>query len=254
MTACERLRPQAAGIAALAADDPERREYLAHAEGCADCLRALRQAEQMLRLLDTAQPPAPRLPALRRASQQIVSELTWLSRQPAVRAAAVALGWMLLVFLARERATEGWAASIALAGAAALIAAFLGALPAAAGAIALAAGFAAFSTRSQDLAPGNGALCFLIVQAGAVVPLAAVFWLARKTGAGAPRALVAAVVAGALAGEAALHLTCPARNSGGHLWAFHFSGVAVAALLALAWSRLTADRAARAPRPPAARA
>ena len=254
MTACESLRPSAAGIAALPASDPERQEYLVHAESCPDCRRALAEAEEMLRLLDAATPPAPGVPALRRASQQIVSELTWLARQPAVRAFAVVAGWALLVFLARERAADGWGASMVLAGAAALIAAFLGALPAAVGAIVLAAAFVGFNSRSPGLAPATGATCFLVEQVCAVFPLAAVFWLLRKTGGGAPQALVPAAVAGALAGEAALHLTCPARNSAGHLWAFHFSGVVVATLLALAWSRFNDARAARAPRPPAARA
>ena len=252
MTACETLRPDAAGIAALPADDPDRAAFLAHAAGCPGCLRALHQAEAMLRLLDAAPPPAPRPGALRRASQQIVSELAWLARQPAVRGAAVVAGWAVLVFLARERAPDGWAASLILAGAAGLIAAFLGALPAAVGAVALAAAFALFSVQAAGLAPATGAVCFLLEQVCAVFPLAAVFWLARKTGASAPQALVPAVVAGALAGEAALHLTCPARGAAGHLWAFHFSGVVVATLLALAWSRLSAGRAARAPRPPGA--
>jgi hypothetical protein len=254
MTACETLRPDAAGIAALPARAPERLEYLRHAQGCPDCLRALGEAEAMLRLLDAAPPSAPKLPALQRASQQIISELTWLARQPAVRGFAVAAGWAIIVFLERRRAPDGWLASVALAGAAALIAAFLGALPAVAGAIALAAAFAGFTSRTEGLAPSTGVICVLLEQVCAVFPLAAVFWLARKTGGGAPRALVAAAVSGALAGDAALYLTCPARHATGHVWAFHFSGVVAAALLALAWSAFSSGRSARAPRPPAARA
>ena len=252
MTACESLRPDAAGIAALPANAPERLEYLRHAQGCPDCLRALREAEEMLRLLDAAPPSAPKLPALRRASQQISSELTWLARQPAVRAFAVVAGWAIVVFLEHRRAPDGWVPSIVLAGAAALIAAFLGSLPAAAGAVALAAAFAGFTSHTEGLAPSTGVICMLLEQVCAVFPLAAVFWLARKTGGGAPRSLVPAAVAGALAGDAALSLTCPAREATGHLWAFHFSGVVVAALLSLAWSRFSSGRSARAPRPPAA--
>ncbi len=236
MTACELLQPSAAGIVALPASDSERRAYLKHAENCPGCRRALTEAEEMLGLLDAAKTPAPGLLALRRASQQIVSELTWLARQPAVRAFAVVAGWVLLVFLARERAADGWGPSMMLAAAAALIAAFLGALPAAASAIALAAAFVVFSSSTSGLAPATGATCFLVEQVGAILPLAAVFWLSRKTGGGASQALVPAVVAGTLAGEAALYLTCPARNSAGHLWTFHFSGVVVATLLAWAWS------------------
>ena len=237
MTACERLRPQAAGIAALAPDDPERLEYLEHAAGCASCMRALGQAEEVLRILDRAPRPAPAPSALQRASRQILSELTWLSRQPAVRAGAVVAGWVLLVFLARGRAADGWLSSVLLAAAAALIAAFAKSGAGAAASFLLAAGFALWFGRPDGLSPGTGIECFLLEQVCAIIPAAAVFWLVRKTGAGAPQALIPAVVAGALAGEAALHLTCPARHSAAHLWVFHFGGVVVAALWSLLWSR-----------------
>ena len=253
--ACELLRRDAAGLAALPAGDPDRRDAFAHAASCPGCLRALREAEQVLRLLEQAPPPpAPGRAALRRASQQIVSELAWLARQPAVRAGAVLLAWVSLVALAGHRAPDGWPASIALAGAAALIAAFLGALPAAAAALALAAAFIAATGGWPGLAPGTGVECFLIEQVAALVPLLAVLWLARKTGGGPARALVPAAAAGALAGDAALHLACPARHASAHLWAFHFSGILVATLVAVGWSRLSAGRAARAPPQPAARA
>ena len=254
MSACERLRPAAAGIAALPDSDPERQHFLAHAAGCPGCLQALRESEAMLKLLDQTPPSAPRKSALLRASRQIVSELVWLQRQPGVRAGAVVAGWLLLVFLARHRASEGWAFSIALAGAAALVAAFLDRLAAAGVALLLAGAAAALSGSGTGLAPQLGLACLLDEQLGAAFCIGVVFWLARRTGTAASRSLVPAAAAGALAGEAGLYLTCPARNSAGHVWLFHFGGVVLAALVALAWARLNAGRAATAPQLRAPRA
>jgi hypothetical protein len=47
----------------------------------------------------------------------------------------------------------------------------------------------------------------------------------------APGALAQAAAAGALAGQAALHLACPGRHDVVHLWGFHVAGVAAAALV-----------------------
>lgn len=253
MTPCAQLRQDAAGIAALGADDPDRVAFLAHAKDCPGCLRALHDAEEVLRLLDAAPRPAPAASALRRASAQIVSELRWLSRQPAVRAGAVAAGWLCLLLVERHRAPDGWLVSALVAGAAALIAAYLRGLLAPAGALLLSAALALYAGREPGLAPVTGVVCMLMELVVAVFPLAAVFWLVRKTGSRAPEAVVPAAVAGALAGQAGLHLTCPAHSFWGHVWAFHFTGVAVAALAAGLWTKRAAGRAARAPPPPTAR-
>lgn len=242
MTDCERLRPQAAGIAAMPEGDPERVEWLAHARGCPDCMRALREAEAVLQLLDEAAPPAPAPSALARASRQIRSELAWLSRQPAVRAGAVLLGWLCLVFLAQGRARDGWMVSLSLAAAAAILAAFVRDLPAAGAALSASAIYILAQGR-PGLGRGSGLDCFLVEQVCAAFPLAAVFWLERKTGSPKPQALASAIVSGALGGEAALHLTCPARESSVHLWLFHFGGVLFAVAVALIWSRRSAARA-----------
>ncbi|HEY6001519.1 MAG TPA: hypothetical protein VIV57_01515, partial [Anaeromyxobacter sp.] len=51
-------------------------------------------------------------------------------------------------------------------------------------------------------------------------------------------AMAAAAAAGALAGDAALQLACPARAAMPHLLAFHVGGVVLAAAAAgLAWRR-----------------
>jgi hypothetical protein len=54
---------------------------------------------------------------------------------------------------------------------------------------------------------------------------------------------VGAAAAGALAGHAALHLTCPVRAATPHLLAFHAGGVLLAAALGLSVWR-SARRAA----------
>ena len=46
MTSCERIRADAAGLAALPAGDTERREAFAHARECSACARVLEEAER----------------------------------------------------------------------------------------------------------------------------------------------------------------------------------------------------------------
>jgi hypothetical protein len=61
---------------------------------------------------------------------------------------------------------------------------------------------------------------------GAFLPLAAAAWQFRRNP--QPGALAQAAAAGALAAQAALHLSCPGRNEAVHLWMFHVSGVLIA--------------------------
>ena len=64
---------------------------------------------------------------------------------------------------------------------------------------------------------------------GAALPLAAAAVAFRRDP--RPGALAQAAAAGALAGQAALHLSCPGRHDAVHLWSFHVAGVMLAALL-----------------------
>ena len=68
-------------------------------------------------------------------------------------------------------------------------------------------------------------------------------WLAFRQVAGPRRekwSSAAVAAAGALAGHAALHLTCPAAHADAHLFVFHVGGVVLAAMLAvLATPRLS---------------
>lgn len=75
MSACESLRLRAAFLAALPADDQERRELDQHARSCAGCALALREGQQLFRLLGAAPLAAPSPQALRRAASPLLREL-----------------------------------------------------------------------------------------------------------------------------------------------------------------------------------
>ena len=237
---CAELRAKAAGIAALPEGDPEREEYLAHARECPGCAEELRKNEKVLRALDAARLPTPSAQALRRAAAPVLAEL--LPPLPrgawAARGGAAIAAFALLLLVARHRDAEGWTAAILIAALASALAATAGVLRAgalvavaAAAAFALAAGGApgfALAGQMGGLAPRVGAECLLAELLAAGLPFAAAAWTFRRS----PRAgsLAQAAAAGALAGQAALHLGCPAHAQAAHLWVFHVGGVALAAL------------------------
>jgi hypothetical protein len=102
-----------------------------------------------------------------------------------------------------------------------------------------AAAVAALSGPAASLAPLVGAECLAaeLVAAGAVAGAA---WLAlrRGTGAPAPLTMAAAAAAGALAGDAALQITCEAHAAAAHAVVFHLGGVVLAAAIAaVVWRR-----------------
>lgn len=154
----------------------------------------------------------------------------------AALAAAATFG--LLVALARRPSgrAEDWAVALVLAGVAVALAALgrratLG-LAAVAGAAALAAGLLAGGRGSLELATGLD--CLLTVGAAAA-GMAGVAWLVLRRG---PGALVRSAagswaVAGALAGAAALQVTCGAHTSLAHHLTFHVGGVLAVAATAL---------------------
>jgi len=248
--ACEQVRPRAAGLASLPEDDAERRAAFAHAEGCRDCARALAEGTKLAELLLKAKPlEAPSPEALARASREIQAELAAESRRlrarrPGAIAAGVVVGFLVVVAMARHRAGDGrsLAAAFALAAAATLLATLaprrhrlLIALIAGASLI-----FAAITGEGGSLAPGIGVHCVLAELAAAVFPLVIAFVLTRRarevSGGGLFFATVAA--AGALAGHAGLHLTCPVRFEAPHLYAFHTGGVILAAAVGFLAARL----------------
>jgi hypothetical protein len=102
-----------------------------------------------------------------------------------------------------------------------VVAALLATLLAAVPVLALSHGSLAFAT---------GMKCVIHELVTAAVPLVALVLLRRTTG--ISRAGIAGIAAsGALAGDAALHVSCPAASSAVHLLVFHVGGVALAAAL-----------------------
>ncbi len=171
------IEENAAGLASLPADDPERVAAYDHARECPDCARLLGQAARMLAALDALPPaPVPPPPALRAVRQPILARLAALSLPTRLLSGVLVALWIVLVAMAKHRAggAVAWIESATLA-----------------------------KRRSINPTP----------------------------------ALAVATAAGALVGQAALHLTCPDRTAGLHVLAFHCGGVALAALLALGVGR-----------------
>jgi hypothetical protein len=97
------------------------------------------------------------------------------------------------------------------------------------------------------LFPAIGVKCILIELIAASLPLATTAFLVfrGRVASGAWR-FAAAAGLGALAGQAALHLTCPVATANKHLFAFHCGGILLAALMGLAVSQIPRAVASRA--------
>jgi hypothetical protein len=89
---CAELREKVAGLVMMPPSDPERAAADEHTAGCAACSQALREAEQVLALLDSAPPlPAPSPAALERTAASIRAELAGGRAFP---------GWLVAALLA----------------------------------------------------------------------------------------------------------------------------------------------------------
>lgn len=248
----EHVREAAAGLAALPPDDPQRRAADAHAAGCAECARALREAERLQALLGEAAPEVGLVPPewMARAAESIVADLRREERRRwTAGSAAILASLLVFVGLARQRSRDGadWILAVVLGcGALALAAtATRRALVAVGGALAAAFLGAGLLGGPGALGAAGGIDCVATEVAGAAAAVGAT-WLVLRAGATRPPLLGVAglAAAGALAGDAALQLTCRAHASLPHLLLFHAGGVLVAAVAAaVAWRFL--PRAAR---------
>jgi hypothetical protein len=244
LSECERLRADAPGLAALPADAPERLAAWAHASGCAACARALREAERLQALVAARERPPLAAGSFEWASRAIIAELRREARRrmfASIAAVSVALAAFVGFARDRSRAAEDWAWAAVL-GALALVlaAAARRRAPLALTAAVLAAVTAAMATgRPGPLAVDVGVRCLTMEIASAAMVVGAV-WLAIRGGTTSPAraAVAAAAAAGALAGDAALQVTCAARDAIPHLLAFHVGGVLLAVVGAsLLWGR-----------------
>jgi hypothetical protein len=250
MTECERVRADAPGLAALPSDDAERAAAWAHAKSCEGCARALREAERLRELIaGCASEPLP-AGALERSSRAIGADLRREARWRAIAsiAAVCASAAVILAFARdRSRSADDWALAGVLGALAVALAAVARRAPmlvaALAGVGALLA--AAASGGPGPLAPRIGVDC-LAAELGSAAAVMGAAWLALRGGSTSPArsTIAAAAASGALAGDAALQVTCAAHTSVAHLLAFHVGGVLLAttgaALLWRAWQRAPA--------------
>ncbi|WP_242352968.1 MULTISPECIES: hypothetical protein [unclassified Anaeromyxobacter] len=243
MTGREHVGGDAPGLAALAPDDPERIAAALHAKACAECARALREAERLQVLIERSEPVPLPVGALERVSRSIVAELRREARRRTIGSSAAAcVAALVFVVIARSRsgAIDDW-------GRAGLVLALALALAAAAnrrpllvlGGSVVATILAGIAAAGTPIAGAPGADCLASELAAAALVLGAV-WLALRGGSTSPARLAVAGVAaaGALAGDAALQVTCGLQSEVPHLLAFHVGGVLLAAAGAsLLWRR-----------------
>jgi hypothetical protein len=242
---CESIQEAAAGLAALPADDPERAAAWAHARACPACARLVHESERLQALLADVR-PAPLPAAVRARISGLVSELRSGDRRRVAWSAAAACAMsLLLVVSARQRsaAARDWVLAALLCCAAAVLVALTRrlSLSVAAGAVAASALAAGVSGRGGSFAADQGLHCAALEIASACAVVAA-GWLAARRGLTTIGRgfVVGTAAAGALAGDAALHVTCRALASLPHLLLFHLGGIALAALLAAGACRVAA--------------
>lgn len=252
----------------------DRLRFQLHIALCPHCRVYVRQLETTARALGKLPEPqiSPQLmedllrrfdgwEVSRRAAEQAptVPKVTSLAlasqRKPRAGALASVLAVLaalaLIVTLAshRSRSPTDWAVASVLATAAVALAAVASRLSIGGVVAGVSAALIAALLAGGDgpLALSTGMHCFGIEFASAVV-VAGAAWLAIRRGEASSSqvryALPVAAVAGALAGDAALHITCSAHAVLQHLLVFHVGGVLVAAagsalLTPRAWPRRT---------------
>jgi hypothetical protein len=249
MTRHDHIDGAAAGIASLPSDDPERLAACEHARLCARCSEALRQAEELLAIVDGAAPPAPSPAALRRLARDTSAAIGMRPRPSwTYTAPGVLLAWLAALMLAKSRAsaTAAWVESVAV-----FVIALCAVLAASrARALALVSALGASivvalitGTAWSGLMLLHGIKCITVELIAATLPYGAVVLSAlRRRDAEQASSFAAVAAAGALAGQGALLVTCPERAHTPHLLLAHVTGVALAAALGWIGHRFVARR------------
>jgi hypothetical protein len=245
VTGCPEIQRDAAGLAALAPDDPERRAAEDHARTCPACAEALASGRRLIELLERVplvEPPAPE--ALARAAAEIRAELHAGQRRAGLAvAAAIAIGWGFLVGLAPIMST-GWlpivqtfvVLGLALLGGA--LASRLG-NGLVFGVVAISATAALLGGTGGGTNQVAGQNCVIAELIVAAITLGVAVWaFDRWVGPVSAGTLAGVAALGALAGQAALTLDCPEGSVTPHRIVFHVGGVLLAAVLGLAIAKL----------------
>lgn len=244
MTECDRIRADAPGLAALRPDDPEPIAAMSHASGCPGCARALREAESLRSLIAAYEPPPLPAGALERAAREIRAQLRRDARRRLIGSVvAVCASVVVLVGFgrSRSRSPSDWALAAVLWAFAVVLASTASRKPLLATALAVLAAVAAatISGAPGPLAAPLGLVCLATEVASAAIVVGAV-WFAFRGSTTSPGqfAMAAAAAAGALAGDAALQVTCAAHTAFPHVLAFHVGGIVIAAAgAAVLWRR-----------------
>jgi len=235
-------------LLSLSAGDPERRAALAHAAECPPCESERRAGAGLLEDLARASTSAALPPeALEKAAlpvrEALAAESATRRRAKWAEVAAAAGAFGLVIGLAAHTNGGPWWPSLLLLCAAALVP-WLTSRFGAWGPVALAAVSTAFAiSRAADSRMPNhlgGFGCAGMEALAAVLPLAALVLLARRRNiVFGSLAYAGAAASGALAGQAALLLTCPSHDLT-HLLVIHSGTVLMAAVVGAGVPRVLA--------------
>ena len=247
MTQCDQIQARSLALASLPRGDGERTAAEEHARSCAGCTRALREGGQLLALVEEGLRPAPSTETLFQIERAILGRLAREAHAARVGtrllgAAGAALAFAALVALNRHLPHDlaSWLVALAAASLAALLAALAPAgVRTAAAALGASLALALVASNATGLLPAIGLQCLALELGCALAPFglfAAARGAIRRPA--SPAATAALAAAAALAGQGALHLSCPVRGALPHLLAFHVGGVVLAALLGAGFARV----------------
>ena len=236
-------------LLSLPAEDAERQAALAHAVGCPACELDRRAGLGLLEdLALVPRAPAPPTEALERAALPVRAALaaeSWIRlRVKWVEVSAAVGAFGLVIGLAARSNGGSWGPPLILLGIAALVP-WLSVSLGGVGMLALAVVSTAFAgSRALDSQLSShlgGFGCAGMEALAAVLPLAALALVARRRGVVfGSLSYAGAAASGALAGQAALLLTCPSHDLS-HLLVIHSGTVLVAAMVGAGVPRLVAS-------------
>jgi predicted anti-sigma-YlaC factor YlaD len=245
MLTCKQMTEMATDRSEGHLGSAEKERFDRHLEGCDGCRAYVRQLEVTAQALHRL--PEPEISAA--LNDALMAQFV-AARAPATSPArvspwpvlgSVAVVGLLLAFARnRSQSPDDWMVGAALAVAALAVAAMAGrlALGVVVAAVSAAVAAALFAGGPGPLAADHGAICLSMeLVAAALVGGAAWIGARGATPQAVRRSLATGAVAGALAADAALQITCGAHDATAHLLTFHAAGVllvAAASVLALA--------------------
>jgi len=223
----------------------ERERFDRHLEGCDGCRAYVRQLEVATQALGRL--PDPEISAA--LNDALMAQFA-SARAPAgaparvspwpVLGSVVVVGLLLAFARNRSESPGDWMVGSALAVAALSVALLAGrfAVGVVVAAVSAAVAAALFAGGQGPLAADHGVACLSIELAAAAL-VGGAAWIGARGGTpqAVRRSLAAGALAGALAADAALQITCGSNDAMAHLLTFHAAGVllvAAAALLAFA--------------------